>query len=50
MIDSLNKVGADSSFKNRAYIAAKNGINQYKGTAEQNLKMLELLNAGKLIK
>lgn len=50
LIDSLNKVGADSSFKNRAYIAAKNGINQYKGTAEQNLKMLELLNAGKLIK
>lgn len=50
LIDSLNKIGADSSFKNRAYIAVENGIHQYTGTKEQNLKMLELLNAGKLVK
>lgn len=50
LIDSLNKIGADSSFKNRAYIAVKNGIHQYKGTAEQNLKLLDLLNKGLLIK
>ena len=50
LIDSLNKIGADSSFKNRAYIAAKNGIHQYTGTKEQNLKMLELLNKGVLMK
>ena len=50
LIDSLNKIGADSSYKNRAYIAVKNGIYQYSGTKEQNLKMLSLLNEGKLIK
>lgn len=50
LIDSLNKIGADSSYKNRALIAVKNGIYQYSGTKEQNLKMLELLNEGKLVK
>lgn len=50
LIDSLNKIGADSSYKNRAYIAVKNGIYQYSGTKEQNLKLLDLLNNGLLIK
>lgn len=50
LIDSLNKIGADSSYKNRKLIAAANGIEDYKGTAEQNLKMLSLLNDGKLLK
>lgn len=50
LIDSLNKVGVDSSFKNRALIAVKNGIRGYTGTKEQNLKLLQLLNTGKLIK
>lgn len=50
LIDSLNKIGADSSYKNRAYIAVKNGIHGYLGTKEQNLKLLDLLNKGLLIK
>ncbi len=50
LIDSLNKIGVDSSYKNRKLIAAKNGIKNYSGTAEQNIEMLRLLNEGKLIK
>lgn len=50
LIDSLNKIGVDSSYANRRRIAEANGIENYKGTAEQNLNMLELLNNGKLIK
>lgn len=50
LIDSLNKSGVDSSYKFRTKIAAANGISDYSGTAEQNLKMLDLLNSGKLIK
>lgn len=50
LIDSLNKIGVDSSYKNRALIAAANGIANFKGTRKQNLQMLELLNDGKLIK
>lgn len=49
LIDSLNKIGVDSSYKNREKIAVANGITGYKGTEEQNLKMLELLKNGKLI-
>lgn len=49
LIDHLNKIGVDSSFSNRKKIATTNGIANYTGTAEQNLKMLELLKAGKLI-
>ena len=50
LIDSLNKIGVDSSFKFRKKIAAANGIEDYAGTAEQNLLMLRLLNEGKLVK
>lgn len=50
LIDSLNKIGVDSSYRHRKEIAVANGIEHYKGTAEQNMKMLELLNEGKLIK
>lgn len=50
LIDSLNKIGVDSSYANRRRIAEANGIENYQGTAEQNLNMLELLNDGKLIK
>lgn len=50
LIDSLNKVGADSSYANRKAIAVANGILDYQGTAEQNIKMLKLLNEGKLVK
>lgn len=48
LIDSLNKIGVDSSYKYRKLIAAANGITNYSGTAEQNVKMLQLLMDGKL--
>ena len=49
LIDSLNKIGVDSSYKFRKKIAVANGIEDYSGTAEQNLRMLALLNEGKLL-
>ncbi len=50
LIDSLNKIGVDSSYAFRKKIAAVNGIVNYSGTAEQNLRMLDLLEGGKLLK
>lgn len=50
LLDHLEKIGVDSSFNSRKKIATNNGIPDYKGTAEQNIKMLELLKAGKLMK
>lgn len=50
LIDSLNKIGVDSSYKKRKEIASANGIVDYCGSATQNLKMLALLNEGKLMK
>lgn len=50
LIESLNKIGVYSSFSNRKKIAEINGILNYTGTAEQNIKMLSLLKEGKLIK
>lgn len=50
LIDSLNKIGVDSSYKNRKCIAVANGIVDYRGTVEQNMQMLELLNSGVLVK
>lgn len=50
IVEALNKVGVNSSFSNRSSIAQKNGISGYKGTASQNIKMLNLLKQGKLMK
>lgn len=51
IVDALKAVGVkDTSLRARAKIAEKNGIKNYDGTATQNLKMLELLKAGKLCK
>lgn len=50
LVDSLNKIGVDSSYENRARIAKANGINDYKGTKEQNIRLLDLIKSGKLIK
>jgi GH25 family lysozyme M1 (1,4-beta-N-acetylmuramidase) len=50
LIDSLNKIGVNSSFATRKQIALANGISDYKGTAEQNIQLLALLNSGKMIK
>ena len=49
LIDNLNKIGVDSSYKNRAKIARVNNIAGYCGSAEQNTYMLQLLKEGKLI-
>ncbi len=50
IVNGLNKINVNSSFSNRAKIAKANGISNYKGTYSQNLKLLKLLNEGKLKK
>ncbi len=50
LVDGLKAVGANSSYANREQIALKNGILGYKGSAEQNSRLLSLLKNGKLIK
>ena len=50
IVDGLKSIGVDSSYSNRAKIASKNGITNYKGTAQQNLALLSKLKSGKLIK
>lgn len=46
---ALDSLGADPSYGSRAQIAAANGIGDYRGTAAQNTRMLELLRQGVLI-
>ena len=41
IVDYLNSKKVDSSFTNRKKLAAEHGIANYKGTAEQNNKLLE---------
>lgn len=51
IVSALATVGEkDTSFAHRKKIAAANGINNYQGTIAQNLKMVQLIKAGKLIK
>lgn len=50
LVDALSSLKINSSFTNREKIAKANGIKDYKGTAEQNNKLLSLLKAGKLKK
>ena len=50
IVDALDSIGVDSSYSNRKEIAKVNGINNYRGTASQNIEMLNLLKAGRLIK
>ena len=50
IVDALKSIGVDSSMANRKAIAVKNNINDYKGTAEQNIELLNKLKSGKLIK
>jgi uncharacterized repeat protein (TIGR02543 family) len=47
---ALESIGVDGSKTFRTKIAAANNISNYTGTAEQNIKMLDLLKAGKLLK
>ena len=49
--DALKSVGEkDISLSHRKAIAIVNSISNYKGSASQNLTMLKLLKAGKLVK
>lgn len=50
LVDALRSVGATTTFSYRKQIAAANGIAGYGGTAAQNIKLLNLLKQGKLIK
>ena len=49
-VDGLKSIGVDSSFANRKRIARANGISDYKGTALQNIKLLNMLKKGTLRK
>ena len=48
IVDALKEINIDSSFKYRSELAQLNNINNYKGTAEQNTKLLNLLKQGVL--
>lgn len=50
LVDALNGINIDSSYEYRSKLALKNNISNYKGTAEQNITMLNLLKKGRLIK
>jgi len=50
IVTALKSIKTDSSFSNRRKIANKNGIKVYIGSSSQNIKLLNLLKKGKLIK
>jgi N-acetylmuramoyl-L-alanine amidase len=50
LVDALKSIGATSSYSYRKKIAKANGVKAYVGTPKQNVKLLELLKKGKLIK
>lgn len=50
IVDGLKSIGVNSSYDNRKAIAKANGIVNYFGTVEQNLKLCELAREGKLKK
>ena len=50
IVDALKQIGINSSYSYRKSLAQKNGIQNYHGSYSQNVKMLNLLKQGKLIK
>lgn len=50
VVDALKSIGATSTFAYRKKIATANGISGYIGLSSQNIKMLNLLKQGKLVK
>lgn len=50
IVDALTGLKIDSSYKHRVKIARANGIIMYTGTPNENIKLLNLLKKGKLIK
>lgn len=47
LVDWMKSKGMDSSYNNRAKLAKEYGIANYSGSASQNEKLLDLLQAGK---
>lgn len=45
IVDFLNSSGLNSTFKERSKLAKVRGIENYKGTADQNLKLLAMLRS-----
>jgi hypothetical protein len=43
IVDYLGTIGKDASFASRTELAKQNGINNYTGTADQNLQLLKTL-------
>lgn len=50
IVDGLKEIDIDSSYEYRKNLAQKNGIDNYRGSYEQNVKLLSLLKKGNLIK
>lgn len=50
IVEGLKAIGVDSSYSNRKAIAIKNNIPAYSGSALQNMKLLQLLKEGRLVK
>lgn len=47
-VDALTQIGVDASFASRRELARRNGIEDYTGSAKQNLELLRLLKEGRL--
>jgi len=47
LVDYLKANGKDSSFHGRAILAKQKGISHYSGNADQNTKLLKILQGGK---
>lgn len=50
IVDALKSIGENSSYSARKKIAVANGIDDYVGSAKQNITLLSLLKQGELIK
>ena len=50
IVDGLKNINEDSSYYYRSILAKKNGIENYQGSYEQNVYLLNLLKEGKLKK
>ena len=50
IVDALKAIKEQSSYDYRSKVAEVNGIKNYAGTSAQNIKLLDLLKSGKLIK
>ena len=48
IVEALKSIGIDSSFENRKKIAILNGIENYTGTAKENMMLIELFRKGLL--